>query len=312
MTETILSLLTRLSEAGQDATLSGSAAQPFLGPGFDRLLRRRVLVEQAPLAEWDSCSDCDCGVHYRPIRREDTGYRANCPMDPRDDVILTSEDIRSFSIDVPNLAREIASATGLLGTPDQFARDLWLLGETAVGRAVCLVLEPKALTTDGLVPIIRRYIGTGPLTLLTPKPPVTALGMLTDAEIHVVETLELVRQTDGAMRMKMLETASEQPELSVFVASATMEWRGYRVTWSHQLFPVFHRLVEKALSRDPVASGPYLEDATGREAKDLVRELRGMLRAAGLSEVEAKQLVATVRGRGYRLNVAAAEIDIQD
>ena len=50
MTETILQLLTRLSEAGDDAILSGELAAPFIGPGFDRLLAKRVLVEQAPLA----------------------------------------------------------------------------------------------------------------------------------------------------------------------------------------------------------------------------------------------------------------------
>ena len=61
MTETILQLLTRLSEAGDDAILSGELAAPFIGPGFDRLLAKRVLVEQAPLADWDVCDTCECG-----------------------------------------------------------------------------------------------------------------------------------------------------------------------------------------------------------------------------------------------------------
>ncbi len=49
MTEKILRLLTRLSEAGDDAILPGDLAAPFFGPVFDRLLARRVLVEQGKL-----------------------------------------------------------------------------------------------------------------------------------------------------------------------------------------------------------------------------------------------------------------------
>ena len=55
MTETILRLLTRLSEAGDDAILSGDLAVPFFGPVFDRLLAKRFLVEQAPLIDWEVC-----------------------------------------------------------------------------------------------------------------------------------------------------------------------------------------------------------------------------------------------------------------
>ena len=46
MTETILRFLTRLSEAGDDAILSGELAAPFFGPVFDRLLAQSRL--------WDS------------------------------------------------------------------------------------------------------------------------------------------------------------------------------------------------------------------------------------------------------------------
>jgi hypothetical protein len=53
MTETILRLLTRLSEAGDDAILSGELAAPLFGPVFDRLLAKRVLVEHAPLSDWE-------------------------------------------------------------------------------------------------------------------------------------------------------------------------------------------------------------------------------------------------------------------
>jgi len=72
MTETILRLLTRLSEAGDDAILPGELASPFFGPVFDRLLAKRVLVEQAPLADWDVCVGCECGL---PLSANPKGRR---------------------------------------------------------------------------------------------------------------------------------------------------------------------------------------------------------------------------------------------
>jgi DNA-binding winged helix-turn-helix (wHTH) protein len=74
---------------------------------------------------------------------------------------------------------------------------------------------------------------------------------------------------------------------------------------------VFERLLEKAMSRDQVASQFQIEGTTAREAKDLIRELRDAFKAAGLTDAESKALIVTVRGRGYRLGVAAANIVIE-
>ena len=83
---------------------------------------------------------------------------------------------------------------------------------------------------------------------------------------------------------------------------------GRSVVLSHQLFPVFQRLLEKALSRDQAASSAHVEGSTGREAKDLIRELRAALVAAGFTKAEAETLIVTVRGRGYRLGIPATAI----
>jgi DNA-binding response OmpR family regulator len=86
---------------------------------------------------------------------------------------------------------------------------------------------------------------------------------------------------------------------------------GRSVILSRQIFPVFERLLEKAMSRDQVASQFQIEGTTAREAKDLIRELRDAFKAAGLTDAESKALIVTVRGRGYRLGVAAANIVIE-
>jgi DNA-binding winged helix-turn-helix (wHTH) protein len=71
---------------------------------------------------------------------------------------------------------------------------------------------------------------------------------------------------------------------------------------------VFERLLEKSLSRDQVASGSHVEGTTAREAKDLIRELRDAIKAAGFTDAESKSLIVTVRNRGYRLNVPKSDI----
>ncbi len=90
-----------------------------------------------------------------------------------------------------------------------------------------------------------------------------------------------------------------------------MHWSGRSVILSHQMFPVFQRLLEKALTRDQVASLSHVEGTTGREAKDLIRELREAFKAVGFTDAETKFIIEVVRGRGYRLGVSAAEIVVE-
>jgi DNA-binding winged helix-turn-helix (wHTH) protein len=75
---------------------------------------------------------------------------------------------------------------------------------------------------------------------------------------------------------------------------------------------VFERLLEKALSRDQVASGSHVEGTTAREAKDLIRELRDAFKGAGFTDAECKALIMTVRNRGYRLGVHPSDIVLDD
>ncbi|MCG6122870.1 MAG: hypothetical protein MEP57_09230 [Microvirga sp.] len=75
---------------------------------------------------------------------------------------------------------------------------------------------------------------------------------------------------------------------------------------------MFERLLEKAMSRDQVASGSHVEGTTAREAKDLIRELRDAFKGAGFTDAESKALILTVRNRGYRLGVMPTEIVVEN
>ena len=155
MTETILRLLTRLSEAGDDAILPGDLAAPFFGPVFDRLLAKRVLVEQAPLSDWDVCDACECGLPCRPIRKAGDAFRAECPLDHRQDIELTDDDLRVFRIGAEALASVIGAAAGF-GAAKPATGKVWRLGETPSGRSVFLALEPAALIGDGIIATLRQ------------------------------------------------------------------------------------------------------------------------------------------------------------
>lgn len=315
MTETILRLLTRLSEAGDDAILPGELAAPFFGPVFDRLLAKRVLVEQAPLADWDVCDACECGLPCRPIRKIGDAFRAECPLDRRQDIDLTKDDLRVFRIGADALASVIGAAAGFGAAPKLAAENVWHVGDTPSGRAVFLALEPAALTGGGIVASLRQAAQRSDITILAPKLPAEAARRHHDAGLHLIETLEVLKPASNVLGAAIDDAALVPvplaPVLRVRRATAEVQWDGRSVILSRQIFPVFERLLEKALSRDQVASGSHVEGTTAREAKDLIRELRDAFKAAGLTDAESKALIETVRGRGYRLGVPATEIVIE-
>jgi hypothetical protein len=315
MTETILRLLTRLSEAGSDAILTGAVARPFQGPLFERLLLRRVIVEDARLTEWDVCDKCDCGLASRPIRSVGAErFRVECPLDRRQDVDLTEDDLLVYRVEAAGLSFVIAAAAGFKDAPSQLVQGLWFLGVLPSSRVVFLAFEAAALTSEAIVATLRQAAQGQDVTILVPAIPPAATKRLRDAGFHLIETLSVMVPVVGGFGVTIdpasLSPAAATASLRVRTAAAEVEWMGRSVVLSHQLFPVFQRLLEKAKSRDQVASGSEVEGTTGREAKDLIRELRAAFVAAGVAKADAESLIVTVRGRGYRLGVPASGIQI--
>ena len=88
--------------------------------------------------------------------------------------------------------------------------------------------------------------------------------------------MSALRSELGSIRPSPPQHAGDlfERERGVDAVGTTRDERGdhqieMRVGWK-----VFERLLEKALSRDQVASGSHVEGTTAREAKDLIRELR--------------------------------------
>ena len=154
------------------------------------------------------------------------------------------------------------------------------------------------------------------VTILAPQLPVEIVRRHQDAGFHLIEIIEvLTPATNGlgaTIDIAALAPISLAPALRVRRATAEVQWNGRSVILSRQIFPVFERLLEKALSRDQVASGSHVEGTTAREAKDLIRELRDAFRVGGFTDAESKTLIVTVRNRGYRLGVPASDIVVDD
>ena len=302
----------RLSEAGADAILSGAEARPFYGPAFDRLLARRLLEEQAPLSEWDVCDGCECGRLSRPIRAVGDRFRADCPLDPREDVILDEDDLRVFRIAAEPLAREIAAAAGFREAPSEIATGLWHLGTTSSGRAVFLAFARATVLREGLTLYIQHARGGAPATLLAPELTTAEEFRIAEAGVHVAAMTACLLPADGGLGFRfhadLLEPAAAAPRVRISQSSGTIELDGITATLSPQLFPVFLALAEKARSGDPVLTTFDIEQRTGREARDMIRELRRAFVAAGMERRRAAELIPNVRSRGWRLALEPADI----
>lgn len=220
-----------------------------------------------------------------------------------------------FRIGADALASVIGAAAGFGAAPKPAAEKVWRLGDTPSGRAVFLALQPAALSGDGIIASLRQAAQGSDITILAPQLPAETARRHQDAGFHLVETFAaLMPASDGlgvAIDAAALAPVPPLPVLRVRRATAEVQWDGRSVILSRQIFPVFERLLEKALSRDQVASGSHVEGTTAREAKDLIRELRDAFKAAGFTDAESKALIVTVRNRGYRLGVATAGILVE-
>lgn len=324
MTETILRLLTRLSEAGDDAILPGELAAPFFGPVFDRLLAKRVLVEQAPLSDWDVCYDCECGLPCRPIRKAGDAFRAECPLDRRRDVILTENDLRSFRMNRNSLAREIGGAAGFSTEPSEILDGVWHLGSTPSARAIFLVLARHALLREELGWAVRAAARSMPVTLLAPVLSPTEALRFREDEFYLVATFECLElAADGALLA--VDASMFNPvqacraRLVVHQAARSVILDGQIKALSAQSFDLLLILSSAALESPATVENRQIEkklwgDGVHRissEVREPVRALRDALAEGSSDPKNVRRLIENRRKpNGYRLMLLPDEIEL--
>jgi methylmalonyl-CoA mutase cobalamin-binding subunit len=312
-TGTIFALLTRLSEAGPDAVLWGRAALPHFGPVFDRLLRKRVLVERPCAGMWPTCADCDCGMDARLIVEVDGTLVAACPHDHHADQTLAPDDLRSFRIDAERFVIAMAEASGF-DNAAAILPGLWHMGRLASGRVVFLALQEDAVAQPGVVLALRAAASGAPIMLIAPEIPPAVQLRFSEAGINVAVLRSVLTASSSGIdviNVAALEAPAHTPRLVIAKSAQTVALDDRQLHFPSQLQRLVVMLAEQALSKDPILSHQVIGGATGRESRDIIRDLRANLVAQGLGKAEANALIMTVSPRGYRLGLAPAEISLR-
>jgi hypothetical protein len=304
-------LWTRLSESGARVSISGRALGRFPASDVERLLRVQVLIEERKADTWSVCAECDCGLDARPVEQSDDAFRACCPHDQAEDVILQKDDLRRFSVDVDRLVARIAASGNLGGAVARVADGLWLLGDTPSGHTVVLSFDADNLVAPGAVMAIKAAVGPKPIMAILHDLSATIAVRLREVGIEPREIATVFKAgMDGRERL-VLDPPSSVPRLVVKLSAQSVTLDGRRLDLPTQMFALFRLLIEQSVKRDPVLKKQDIETQMGRPANEIARDLRNAIVSSGMPEAQAKSLVATVRARGYRLGLDPAEVVIE-
>lgn len=322
MTESLIKLLLRLSEAGEPALLWGRQAKPYLGRDFERLLASGILVEGAPATEWDVCHDCECDQDSRLIQEINGRFIAACPYNHHSDTVLDAQDLRSFRIVMPGLVREIAVASGLSRVPTQVMPSTWHLGQTSSNREIFIVISTAGTMQSGLVATLRTISRSLPITIVMPTLPAADELHFAEAGIHTVGVSDAIGSRDGglpfAIDLARLEPAAAfAPRLLISRSNKSVALDGVSKVLSEQNFKLLVLLAEHALKSPGVVDNRRIEDHLWGSnihritsgVRDPVRALRDALAAGSTVPKTVRALIGNRRDpNGYRLGLVPEDI----
>lgn len=323
----LVCLWTMLSEG--DPRIDGRALGDAGPDRIERLLRAQVLSEQRPLDMWSPCTHCECGLDGRPIREVGDELRACCPSDPREDVVLSPEDVRFFTIDPDRLASAIAAASGLSGGVTKVADGMWLLGRIPSGSAVVLCTCDRALKAPGSILVIKSVAPDLDAIVVIPRLSTATRLRLEEASLATA-SLEEVTDCDHRSRMERLDperlrrivcnrasTAGASDDarsrLEISRSHQSVRLDGQDIVLSLTGYDALLGAAEKLVSGGGMLSYRELHSLTNRAShRDVINELRDQLEKQGLSRQEAFELVKTVHGRGMAIGLERGEVHIRD
>ena len=306
----------RLSNGGAEASVSGRALRRFPEREVERRLRAGVLIEQRKADSWSVCAHCDCGLDARPIRTVGEHYLACCPRDVTADEVLEPDDLRRFGIDANKLISAIAASGGFPAAATVVADGLWLLGRLPTGICVFLSRDTYVLMAPATILATRMAAASAPITVISiDVDPATELH-LRAAGIEARSFAECVlvddRGTEHLALDRLSPIAVTAPRLVLSRSRQSAAFDGRRLDLTPQMFALIRLFAEQAGQRDPVLRKETIDAQTGRPANEIVRDLRKALVGCGLSRAAADTLIVTVRGYGYRLGIAPAEVVVED
>jgi len=306
----------RLSNGGAGDTISGRALRRFPEREVERLLRARVLIEHRKADTWPVCAHCDCGLDARPIRMVGDQLRACCPRDVAADDVLEPDDLHRFGVDADKLISAIAASGTFAAAANIVADGLWRLGRLPTGVCVFLCAETHLLMTPPYILAIKMAAGSAPITVITTDLDPAADLHLRAIGIEARSFAECVlvddRGTERIALDRLVPVVVTAPRLVLSRSRQSVMFDGRRLDLTPQMFALIRLFVEQAVQRDPVLRKETIDAQTGRPANEIVRDLRKALVGCGMSRAGPDAMIATVRGYGYRLGIAPAEVAVED
>ena len=316
MTESLIRLLLRLSEAGEPAILWGRQAKPYPDRDLEQLLARGVLTERLPADEWDVCSDCECGLAARQIQCIEGNLIAACPLDHARDTRLDAHDLRSFSINAAAIVDEIAAASGFTERPSEAVPGVWHLGKTPTNRSLFIALGRNSILALGLIAALRTTEQKLPITLIGPAVASAELLRLAEADVHFVSTADAFAIAGPAFALdphKLTPPASIEPRLTLFRFQSKIVFEGRELELPPISFKLLWLLAERVVSGEGIVSRLQIEKhlwstvVSKTASADAIRNLRDALR-----KFNNVNLVRTLTTQGYILDLTASDICLVD
>jgi hypothetical protein len=316
MSESLIRLLLRLSEAGEPTILWGRQAKPYPDRDLEQLLARGVLTEQALADEWDVCSDCECGLVARPVQCIDGDLIAACPLDHARDARLDAHDLRSFSINAALIVDEIAAASGFAERPSEAMPGVWHLGRTPTNRRLFVALGRDIMLAPGLIAALRATEPNLQINLIAPAAPAAELRRFAEAGVHFVSTADAFAIAGPAFALdphKLTPPASIEPRLTLFRFQSKIVFEGRELELPPISFKLLWLLAERVVSGEGIVSRLQIEKhlwstvVSKTASADAIRNLRDALR-----KFNNVNLVRTLTTQGYILDLTASDICLVD
>jgi len=303
----------RLNKTGARPEVSGRLLRRFSEAEIAKLLRARILIEDRKIDSWGICAHCDCGYDARLIQEIDGKLIACCPLDPSQDVILEPNDLMRYRIDAEQLIAAIAAAGKLTGTPTAISAGLWSMGKSATGCNIFLCRSPRDVFAPGISMLLKSMAGGKPPIVVFDDIDQASGIRLRDMEVDVHEITEILRtDEDGgeAIFFDALLPPRDRIRLVVHRSRQAVTLDGRVLDLPSQMLALVRLFAEHAVGPDPRLKKQEIEINTGREAKEIIRDLRNALIGCGLTRVQVDELFVSVRGIGYRLALSREEIEI--
>ena len=303
----------RLNKAGARPDVSGRLLRRFPEADIAKLLKTRILIEDRKMETWATCAHCDCNYDARIIQEIDGKLIACCPLDPSQDVVLEPSDLLRYRIDEERLALATAVAGKLTGTPTAISAGLWSMGRTATGRSIFLCRSPRDVFTPGISLVLKSLAaGTPPIVVFDQIDPSSGIR-LRDMEIDAHELHEIIRAKEEGGEMISFDgllSPADRIRLVLHRSRHAVTLDGRVLDLPLQMIALVRLFSEQAIGPDPRLKKQEIEINTGREAKEIMRDLRNALIGCGLTRAHVDELFVSVRGIGYRLALSSEEIEI--